>query len=138
MKTSFEAICQNKGLKLTDQRKLVAKALSESIDHPTVEELHQKATKLDSNISLATVYRTVNILENYGLIEKLDFADGRARYEWTHEDDEHHHHLIDVESGVIIEFFDEELERLKERIAARLGYKLVDHKLELYGKKLKS
>ncbi len=136
MKILFEEICQSKGLKLTDQRKIVAKVLSESTQHPTVEELYQQAAMLDPNISLATVYRTVAVLESYGLIEKLDFADGRAHYEWKHEGDEHHHHLIDVESGKIVEFFDEELEVIKQKIAERLGYTLVDHRLELYGKKL--
>lgn len=131
----IEAIFQENGLKVTDQRKLVTQVIFESDDHPNVEEVFNRVSKLDSSISLATVYRTVNTLENYGVIEKLDFLDGKARYEPKKSKDDHHHHLIDVETGEIVEFQDEELEKLKIKIANKLGYKLVDHRLELFGKK---
>jgi len=137
MNQSFETLCQDLGLKLTEQRKIIAKVLFESIDHPTTEEVYNRASKIDSNISLATVYRTVGLFEGYGVIEKLDFSDGKARYEWKSDVREHHHHLIDLDTGEVIEFQDDELEELKERIAVRLGYKLVNHRLELYGKKIK-
>jgi Fur family transcriptional regulator, ferric uptake regulator len=137
MNQSFETLCQDLGLKLTEQRKIIAKVLFESIDHPTTEEVYNRASKIDNNISLATVYRTVGLFEGYGVIEKLDFSDGKARYEWKSDVREHHHHLIDLDTGEVIEFQDDELEELKERIAVRLGYKLVNHRLELYGKKIK-
>lgn len=137
MNQSFETLCQDLGLKLTEQRKIIAKVLFEAIDHPTTEEVYNRASKIDSNISLATVYRTVGLFEGYGVIEKLDFSDGKARYEWKSDIKEHHHHLIDLDTGEVIEFQDDELEELKERIAKRLGYKLVNHRLELYGKKIK-
>lgn len=137
MSKNFEALCQEKGLKVTEQRKLIAKVIFESSDHPNVEEVYLRASKIDKNISLATVYRTVNLLEGYGIIEKLDFQDGKARYEQKIAKDAHHHHLIDLESGKVIEFQDDELEKLKIKIADRLGYKLVDHRLELFGTKKK-
>lgn len=136
MEQSFEAICQELGLKLTDQRRVIAKVLLDSIDHPTAEDVYKRVSEIDNNISLATVYRTVSLLEGYGIIEKLDFSDGKARYEWKSHSKEHHHHLIDLDSGEVIEFQDDELEALKEKIAKRLGYKLVNHRLELYGKKI--
>lgn len=137
MNQSFETLCQDLGLKLTEQRKIIAKVLFEAVDHPTTEEVYNRASKIDSNISLATVYRTVGLFEGYGVIEKLDFSDGKARYEWKSNIKEHHHHLIDLDTGEVIEFQDDELEELKKRIAKRLGYKLVNHRLELYGKKIK-
>ncbi len=135
MNANFENIFQEKGLKATGQRTLITKVIFDSNDHPNVEEVYQRASKLDDSISLATVYRTVSILENYGIIEKLDFLDGKARYEPKNSDDDHHHHLIDVESGKIIEFKDEGLEELKIEIAEKLGYELVGHRLELFGRK---
>jgi len=135
MTQNFESIFQEKGLKVTGQRKLITKVIFDSEDHPNVEEVYTRVTMLDDSISLATVYRTVSILESYGIIEKLDFLDGKARYEPKNAEDDHHHHLIDVESGEIIEFKDEELEKLKIKIAKKLGYELVDHRLELFGKK---
>ena len=127
--------CQKRGLKLTNQRELVISILESSEDHPDVDELFSRALEQDKSVSIATVYRTVKLLEDANFIEKLEFGDGRARYE---ESGEHHEHLIDVETGEVIEFIDHELEELKEKIANRMGYKLVGHKLELYGKKIKS
>ena len=127
--------CQKRGFKLTNQRELVISILESSEDHPDVDELFTRALEKDKSVSIATVYRTVKLLEDANLIEKLEFGDGRARYE---ESGEHHEHLIDVETGEVIEFIDHELEELKEKIANRMGYKLVGHKLELYGKKIKS
>lgn len=118
-----------KGLRMTEQRKTVARVIAVSKDHPDVEELYARAAKVDAKISLATVYRTVKLFEESGLLEKLDFGDGRARYEDSLRD--HHDHLIDVNSGKVIEFVDPEIEELQERIAARLGYKLIGHRLEL-------
>lgn len=135
MNKKFEEICASKGLKMTEQRKIIAKVVFDSEDHPNVEEVYNRAIKIDQNISLATVYRTVNLLENYGVIEKLDFLDGKARYEKKKPDDSHHHHLIDLDTGKIIEFQDDELEVIKIRIAKKLGYKLIDHRLELFGVK---
>jgi len=120
-----------KGLRLTDQRRVIAEVLSESTDHPDVEELHARATARDERISLATVYRTVKLFEEAGLLDKLEFGDGRARYEDA--DREHHDHLIDMKSGEVIEFVDPEIEALQEKIAERLGYRLMGHRLELYG-----
>ena len=125
--------CQNRGLKLTSQREVVISILENSEDHPDVDELYRRATKIDKSVSIATVYRTVKLLEDVNFIEKHEFGDGRARYE---ESGEHHEHLIDVETGEVIEFIDDELEQLKERIALKMGYELVDHRLELFGKKL--
>ena len=127
--------CQKRGFKLTNQRELVISILESSEDHPDVDELFSRALELDKSVSIATVYRTVKLLEDANFIEKLEFGDGRARYE---ESGEHHEHLIDVETGEVIEFIDHELEELKEKIANRMGYKLVEHKLELFGKKIKS
>ncbi len=127
--------CQKRGFKLTNQRELVISILENSEDHPDVDELFSRALEQDKSVSIATVYRTVKLLEDANFIEKLEFGDGRARYE---ESGEHHEHLIDVETGEVIEFIDHELEELKEKIANRMGYKLVEHKLELFGKKIKS
>ncbi|MEE4117834.1 MAG: Fur family transcriptional regulator [Paracoccaceae bacterium] len=125
---------EEKGLRLTEQRRVIAEVLSESRDHPDVEELHARAQARDERISLATVYRTVKLFEEAGLLDKLEFGDGRARYEDA--DRAHHDHLIDMNSGEVIEFVDPEIEALQERIAERLGYRLMGHKLELYGVKL--
>lgn len=127
----LEKLCADKGLRMTDQRRTIARVLSLSSDHPDAEELHRRANIVDKTISLATVYRTVKLFEESGIIESHDFGDGRARYEQV--PDEHHDHLIDVRSGQVIEFQNEEIERLQEEIARKLGYKLVDHRLELYG-----
>jgi Fur family transcriptional regulator, ferric uptake regulator len=124
-----------KGLRMTEQRKIVAKVIAASNDHPDVEELYARAAKVDAKISLATVYRTVKLFEESGLLEKLEFGDGRARYEDSLRD--HHDHLIDVNSGKVIEFVDEDIEALQERIAARLGYRLIGHRLELLGVPIK-
>ena len=126
--------CQNRGLKLTSQREVVISILEDSEDHPDVDELLRRATIIDKSVSIATVYRTVKLLEDANFIEKHEFGDGKARYE---ESGEHHEHLIDVETGEVIEFIDNELEELKEKIALKMGYELVDHRLELFGKKLK-
>jgi len=126
--------CQNRGLKLTSQREVVISILENSEDHPDVDELFRRATEIDKSVSIATVYRTVKLLEDANFIEKHEFGDGKARYE---ESGEHHEHLIDVETGEVIEFIDNELEELKEKISLKMGYELVDHRLELFGKKLK-
>jgi Fur family ferric uptake transcriptional regulator len=133
--TSIEQLCVEKGLRMTEQRRTVARVLAEATDHPDVEELHRRAAAVDERISLATVYRTVKLFEDEGILERHDFRDGRARYEQVSET--HHDHLIDIESGEIIEFQDEEIERLQEAIARRLGYRLVDHRLELFAVPLK-
>lgn len=127
----IEALCQAKGLRITEQRRVIARVLSESHDHPDVEELHRRASAIDKGISIATVYRTVRLFEDAGILERHDFRDGRSRYEPT--PDEHHDHLIDIESGEVIEFTDARIEALQAEIAERLGYRLVDHRLELYG-----
>ena len=129
-KSKLEALCADKGLKMTDQRRVIARVLSDSHDHPDVEQLHKRATAVDPNISIATVYRTVRLFEEAGILAKHDFGDGRARYEETPS--EHHDHLIDVESGRVIEFREEEIEALQRGVAERLGYRLVGHRLELY------
>jgi Fur family ferric uptake transcriptional regulator len=129
------ARCEAKGLRMTDQRRVVARVIEDSDDHPDVEELYARAAKVDPRISIATVYRTVKLFEEAGILEKLEFGDGRARYEDAERD--HHDHLIDVNSGTVFEFVDPEIEALQERIAARLGYKLVGHRLELLGVPLK-
>ena len=126
--------CQNRGLKLTSQREVVISILENSEDHPDVDELFRRATEIDKSVSIATVYRTVKLLEDANFIEKHEFGDGKSRYE---ESGEHHEHLIDVETGEVIEFIDNELEELKEKIALKMGYELVNHRLELFGKKLK-
>ncbi|MFT4620348.1 MAG: Fur family ferric uptake transcriptional regulator [Sulfitobacter sp.] len=123
--------CEAKGLRMTGQRRVIATVLEDSKDHPDVEELYARAQAVDAAISLATVYRTVKLFEEAGILDKLEFGDGRARYEDA--DREHHDHLIDMNSGEVIEFFDDEIEALQEKIAARLGYRLKGHKLELYG-----
>lgn len=135
MPDRIEKLCVEKGLRMTEQRRVIARVLSEAEDHPDAEELHRRASAQDNRISLATVYRTVRLFEDAGIIERHDFRDGRSRYEEA--PDEHHDHLIDMNSGEVIEFYDEEIERLQEAIARKLGYKLVDHRLELYGTKLK-
>ena len=135
MTKNIEQKCLAKGVKLTDQRKIIAKIMSEANDHPDVDELYNRVSKIDSKISIATVYRTVKLFEESGIVEKHDFKGGKARYEESPE--EHHDHLIDVNSGEIIEFVDTEIEILQNKVAKKLGYKLVDHKLELYGVKIK-
>jgi len=130
MPNDLEKKCIEKGMKLTGQRRVIARVLSESHDHPDVELLHKRASAIDANISIATVYRTVKLFEEAKIIERHDFGDGRARYEELPE--EHHDHLIDLRSGKVIEFSNKEIERLQERIAAELGFELVDHRLELY------
>lgn len=135
-KIDLEALCAERGLRITEQRRVIARVLSQSDDHPDVEELYRRASEVDDNISIATVYRTVRLFEEAGILERHDFRDGRARYEPT--PDEHHDHLIDVESGEVVEFHDEELEELQKKIAERLGFDLVDHRMELYGRKLKA
>ena len=130
----IEEKCISKGVRLTDQRKVVAEVMSSSDDHPDVDELHKRVNKIDKKISIATVYRTVKLFEESGIVEKHDFKGGKARYEESPE--EHHDHLIDINSGKIIEFVDKEIEILQNKVAKKLGYKLVDHKLELYGSKI--
>jgi Fur family ferric uptake transcriptional regulator len=127
----LEKLCAAKGMRMTDQRRVIARVLSVSKDHPDVEELHRRAVAIDSNISIATVYRTVRLFEEAGIIQRHDFMDGRSRYEEAPE--EHHDHLIDMKTGQVVEFMDDEIEALQEAIARRLGYRLVGHKLELYG-----
>ena len=122
--------CEAQGLRLTEQRRIIARVLEEAEDHPDVEELHARATKVDAGISIATVYRTVKLFEEAGILERHEFRDGRARYETADRD--HHDHLIDLHTGEVIEFVDPEIEALQERIAERLGYRLVGHRLELY------
>ena len=131
----IEEKCISKGVRLTDQRRIIAEAMSTSSDHPDVDELHKRVNKIDKKISIATVYRTVKLFEEFGIVEKHDFKGGKARYEES--PDEHHDHLIDINSGEIIEFVDKEIEILQIKVAKKLGYKLVDHKLELYGAKIK-
>ena len=131
----IEEKCTTKGVRLTEQRKIIAEAMSNSNDHPDVDELHKRVNKIDKKISIATVYRTVKLFEESGIVEKHDFKGGKARYEESPE--EHHDHLIDINSGKIIEFVDKDIEILQNKVAEKLGYKLVDHKLELYGSKVK-
>ena len=135
MSENIEQKCLAKGVKLTEQRKIIAKIMSESKDHPDVDELHKRISSIDKKISIATVYRTVKLLEESGIIARHDFKEGKSRYEPSTE--EHHDHLIDINSGEIIEFVDKDIEELQNKIAQKLGYKLVDHKLELYGSKVK-
>lgn len=127
----LEQLCADRGLRITEQRRVIARVLSESEDHPDVELLHQRASAIDSKISIATVYRTVRLFEEAGILDRHDFGDGRARYEAAPE--AHHDHLIDVETGDVLEFVDPELEALQKLIAEKLGYRLVDHRMELYG-----
>ena len=136
MSETIEKKCIAKGVKLTDQRKVIAKIMSESDDHPNVDELYKRVSKIDSKISIATIYRTVKLFEEAGILAKHDFKGGKARYEELSEG--HHDHLIDIKTGEIIEFVDDEIEKLQKRVADRHGYALVDHKLELYGIKKKS
>ena len=136
MKVSIEKKCIDKGVKLTDQRKIIARVMSQSNDHPNVDDLYNRVSKIDSKISIATVYRTVKLFEASGILAKHEFKGGKARYEELNEN--HHDHLIDVKSGEIIEFVDEEIEKLQKKVADKYGYELVDHKLELYGVKKKS
>ena len=135
MSSNIEDKCIKKGVRLTDQRKLIAKVMSESDDHPDVDELHKKVSKLDAKISIATVYRTVKLFEEAGIVSKHDFKGTKARYEQAPK--EHHDHLIDVNTGEITEFVNEDIEKLQKQVAEQLGYKLVDHRLELYGSKIK-
>ena len=127
----LEKLCVEKGMRMTEQRRVIARVLSTAHDHPDVEELHHRAHAVDPHISIATVYRTVRLFEEAGILERHDFGDGRARYEAAPES--HHDHLIDVETGKVIEFADEALEALQKKIAERLGFRLVDHRMELYG-----
>ena len=135
MSSVIENKCAEKGVRLTDQRKIIAQVMSESTDHPDVDELHRRVSKLDSKISIATVYRTVKLFEEAGIVAKHDFKGTKARYEEISQ--EHHDHLIDVNTGEIIEFVNEDIEKLQQKVAEKLGYKLVDHRLELYGSKIK-
>ena len=135
MSSNIEDKCLQKGVRLTDQRKLVARVMSDSNDHPDVNELHSRVSKLDTKISIATVYRTVKLFEEVGVVEKHDFKGNKARYEQIKH--EHHDHLIDIKTGEITEFVNEEIEKLQKEVAKKLGYKLVDHRLELYGSKIK-
>jgi Fur family ferric uptake transcriptional regulator len=132
---SIEEKCKTKDVRLTDQRRIIAEVMSSSKDHPDVDELHKRVNKVDKKISIATVYRTVKLFEESGIVEKHDFKGGKARYEQS--PDEHHDHLIDINSGEIVEFVDKDIEILQNKVAQKLGYKLVDHKLELYGSKIK-
>ena len=136
MSETIEKKCILKGVKLTDQRKIIAKVMSASSDHPDVDELYKRVLKIDSKISIATVYRTVKLFEEIGILAKHDFKGGKARYEELSEG--HHDHLIDIKTGEIIEFVDEDIEKLQKKVAEKYGYDLVDHKLELYGVKKKS
>ncbi len=131
----LERLCRENGMRMTGPRRIIARVLSEARDHPDVEEVHRRASAQDKNISLSTVYRTVRLFEEAGILERHEFGDGRARYEQAAS--EHHDHLIDMRSGKVIEFRNEEVERLQEAIARELGYKLIDHRLELYGVPLK-
>ena len=132
---SIEKKCQTKGVRLTDQRRVIAEVMSNATDHPDVDELHKRVSKIDSKISIATVYRTVKLFEEAGIVAKHDFKGNKARYEQAPH--EHHDHLIDINTGEIIEFVNEDIEKLQKQEAEKLGYKLVDHRLELYGSKIK-
>ncbi|MDA7948009.1 MAG: transcriptional repressor [Hyphomicrobiaceae bacterium] len=131
----LERLCREYGMRMTGQRRVIASVLSDAKDHPDVEEVHRRASSVDSNISLSTVYRTVRLFEEAGILERHEFGDGRARYEQVAK--EHHDHLIDIRTGKVIEFQNEQVEKLQEAIARELGYELVDHRLELYGVPLK-
>lgn len=131
----LEKLCVEKGMRMTDQRRVIARVLSLADDHPDVEEIHRRAAEIDSRISIATVYRTMRLFEEAGVVERHDFQDGRSRYEEASDD--HHDHLIDLKSGEVIEFVNEEIEKLQRRIAEEHGYRLVDHRLELYGVPIK-
>ena len=135
MGSDIENKCIKRGVRLTDQRKLIANVMSESADHPDVDELHRRVNKIDAKISIATVYRTVKLFEEAGIVEKHDFKGRKSRYEQAPQ--EHHDHLIDINTGEITEFVNEDIEKLQKEVAEKLGYKLVDHRLELYGSKIK-
>ena len=135
MSSDIENKCIKRGVRLTDQRKLIAKIMSESTNHPDVDELHKRVNKLDAKISIATVYRTVKLFEEAGIVAKHDFKGNKSRYEQAPQ--EHHDHLIDIKTGEITEFINEDIEKLQKQVAEKLGYKLVDHRLELYGSKIK-
>ena len=132
----IEALCAERGLRITEQRRVIARVLSNSMDHPDVDALHERASAIDPGISIATVYRTVRLFEEAGILDRHDFGDGRSRYETAPE--AHHDHMIDVETGKVVEFVDPELEALQRQIAERLGYRLVDHRMELFGVRLGS
>ena len=134
MTSKVEQLCIDKNMRMTDQRRVIAKVLSNAEDHPDVEEVYRRSTAIDGNISIATVYRTVRLFEEANILERHDFRDGRSRYELT--SDCHHDHLIDIENGEVLEFHDDDIEELQIKIAAKLGYRLVDHRMELYGKKI--
>lgn len=133
-RTQLEQLCEDKGLKMTGQRRTIARVISDAEDHPDVETVYRRATEIDPKISIATVYRSLKLFEDANVLVRHDFGEGRARYEETGD---HHEHLIDIESGEVIEFMNQELEAMKERVARELGYELVDHRLELFGRKLK-
>ena len=135
MSSDIEAKCIEKGIRLTDQRRLIAKVMSESEDHPDVAEVHKRVSKFDSKISIATAYRTIKLFEEIGIVSRHDFKGDKSRYEQAPE--EHHDHLIDINTGQITEFVDKDIEKLQTKVAEKLGYELVDHKLELYGSKIK-
>jgi Fur family ferric uptake transcriptional regulator len=135
-KNTIEFRCVQHGMRMTEQRKIIAKVLSSSKDHPDVEELYQRSARIDKNISLATVYRTVKLFEDAGILEKHEFKDGRSRYEKT--PDGHHDHLIDINTGDVIEFQSEEIEKLQKKIAQQLGFDIIDHRLEIYAVKTKN
>ena len=135
MPQRIEQICEKRGMRMTGQRRIIARVLQEAEDHPDVEELYRRASEQDPNISIATVYRTVRLFEEAGILERHEFGDGRARYEQIPES--HHDHLINVKTGEVIEFVNEEIEKLQERVARELGFELVDHRMELYGRPLK-
>ena len=135
IKIDIEALCNERGLRITDQRRVIARVISDATDHPDVEELYRRSSTIDPKISIATVYRTVRLFEEAGILDRHDFGDGRARYEDAERD--HHDHLIDVVSGEVIEYVDPDIEALQEKIAARLGYRLIGHRLELLAVPLK-
>jgi Fur family ferric uptake transcriptional regulator len=132
---NIEDLCLEKGMRMTDQRRIIAKVLTDAEDHPDVEEVYRRSTAIDSGISIATVYRTVRLFEEAGILERHDFRDGRSRYEPV--SDEHHDHLINVETGEVLEFHNDEIEKLQIEIARKLGFRLVDHRMELYGMPIK-
>jgi len=131
MPSRLERLCIDKGLKMTDQRRVIARVLSDALDHPDVEQVHRRAVSIDPHISISTVYRTVRLFEEANILERHDFGDGRSRYEEIPES--HHDHLIDIQSGKVIEFTNERIEQLQREVAAELGFEIVDHRLELYG-----
>ncbi len=133
--SAIERLCAQKGLRMTEQRRVIARVMSDAVDHPDAESVYRRVSRIDKKISLATVYRTLRLFSEAGIVEAHDFRDGRSRYEAV--DNDHHDHLIDLSTGDVIEFVDKEIERLQERIAKKLGYELVDHRLELYGRPLK-